>query len=56
MFILHLGTYPAIMCPITLETVVIFADSAEGFSKCIGILREVQDEIAEVYAMAGAMS
>jgi hypothetical protein len=45
MFTLYQGHYPAIACPDTREVVVVFLSTAEGFSKCIELLRDVQAEI-----------
>lgn len=47
MFILHLGCYPAIMCPETGETVVVFNSDAAGFGKCISLIQEVQAAMVE---------
>jgi hypothetical protein len=47
MFILHLGCYPAIMCPETLETIIVFNNDAAGFGKCIKLIQEVQADMAE---------
>lgn len=48
MFVLYRGQYPGIMCPVTGEVVVIFRDNAAGFSKCMSLLQEVQQELREV--------
>lgn len=52
MFTLYKHTYPAIMCPDTLEVVVVFASTAAGFSKCIELLRDVQAEISRERAQS----
>lgn len=47
MFHLYKHSYPAIACPVTGEVVVVYPDTAAGWSRCMSVLREVQAEISK---------
>jgi hypothetical protein len=47
MFHLYKHSCPAIACPVTGEVVVVYPDTAAGWSRCMSLLREVQADLAK---------